>query len=257
MIEIKYGDCCKQADLTGRSVAQVRQYYEEELEIPKQAEARLNNRQVDWEQEPRMRLLDGDILSFKVRRISQAAVLVGALLMALLISGGTFAYTYTTATVIITGIGPSDFAVVEVVGTPVTFPTDVFGHYRGDVPTGKIFKITPHDCYAGYLKVEVYLLNCDELTLAYKHLNIKLQLIDCNTPPNIICGSLTCPGSHEFQTITLDNGGVVFEVDPAVWTPPFYIRLIGGGYRTHGRSPLEWGAGYDVSPELYCDVRQM
>ena len=179
--------------------------------------------------------------------------LLGALMGLLAITGGMFAYTYTTASVTIgvtaTGV---DYATVEPHAPPTI--SQLWGKHRGDLPTDDIFKINPEASYTGDLLVKVYLTNADELSKVYQHLNMKLQLVD--KAGNVKFS--TVPG-HEFQLLTLDNGVVTMEMygyNPGVDTP-WYVRLVGGSYATNPWSPRAWGAGtYTDDPLLYCEVTQ-
>ncbi len=431
MVEIRYGEYYEMADLAGQLVAEARVRYKQEFGIPDKAQAKLNGKPVKKKLEAVTELGDGDELSF-AEKSRKGLILVGAFLLALAVTGGVFAYTYTTASVTISAIADSDYATVAPEET-IEFTTRVFGHYRGEIPSGKVFKITPDDDYTGDLNVKVYLANADKLTLAYKHLNMKFEIQDANgevvdvnwrnyyeeehlhfeewdvifataeatydtawstfdtaeaawnsggstatfeaalatylqalsvwqstvqsiqdaadtyvlavgttyysavssgvvshqtdtttwtTAEGVFdgtvttyntavttyldavdtwraggdeatfhtafdttfraaevtafqtavdtwqaatatfdgevdayIGSLTSLG-HEFQLLTLDNGQIALDFSPSWGESPFYVRMIGGSFRTHGRSPLDWTSGYEVEPLLYMEVTQ-
>ena len=370
---------------------------------------------------------DRDELPIRARR--RPFALKGALLLALALTAGVFAYTYTTASATISAIADEDYAAVEPEET-LEYSTRVFGHYRGDIPSGKLFKITPDADYTGDLNVKVYLVNADELTLAYKHLNMKFEILDANfqtanvdwtndyekehlhfeahddlfiaaeatydtafgvfdtaetawngggdvatfnaaletflaaqnvwlssiqsiqdaadtyvtvvgttyytatnpthqtdtdtftTAEGVFDGTVTTYNTavtayldavdtwraggddatfhtafdttfktadqttfeaavtawqaaadafdtdvddyigtvdslgHEFQLLTLDNGQIALDFSPSWGERPFYVNLMGGSFRTHGRSPLDWTTGYEVEPVIYCEVTQ-
>jgi len=101
--------------------------------------------------------------------------------------------------------------------------------------------------------VKVYLTNADELTGAYQSLNMKLELWDSAVTPVNIYASET---GHTFQLLTLDNGVVTLDLEYNAGTSPYKIKLAGGSYTTNPRSPVDWSAGYAVSPLLYCEVTQ-
>ena len=181
-------------------------------------------------------------------------ILIGAIVATLAVTGSVFAYTYTTASASIGAVGDSDYAVVEPSTPAINFGTNVLGRFRGDIPAGYLFEITPDADYTGDLQVDVYLTNADELTFAYKHLNMKLELWDSTDPdPLNMFESAT---GHTFQLITLDNGRATFDLDQSAGTAPFKVRLAGGSFATHGMNPLDWTAGSEVSPLLYCEVTQ-
>ena len=124
-----------------------------------------------------------------------------------------------------------------------------FGKYKGDLPAGNLFSITSGD-YTGDLTVKVSIMNPGALALAFQYFNMQLALTDAGG--NIIIGSGLAPAGHEYQVLSLENGVVGFDV---AWAgPPYYVKLIDGGYATFGRLPLEWTSGYSVSPQLFCEV---
>lgn len=254
MVEIRYGDHYEQAELASKSVAKARERYQEEFGIPDRARAILNGKLVKKDMEPRTMLSDNDELSFEaMAKSGRGLVLVAALALAIAITGGVFAYTYTTASATITGVADSDFAAIEPSSPAVSFSTNVFGKFRGDLPEGYLFDITPDTDYTGDLTVDVYLTNVDELTLAYKHINLKLELWDSATTPVNINASAT---GHTFELLTLDNGVVHFDLAYDTGTTPYKVKIAGGGFRTHGRSPLDWTSGFSASPLLFCEVVQ-
>ena len=106
--------------------------------------------------------------------------LLGALALVLALTSSMFAYTYTTASVQIGAIADSEYAEVEPTTPPLQFPTRVWGKYRGDLPEGNLFSITPDGDYTGDLLTKVYLTNADELTGPYQHLNMILELQDAD-----------------------------------------------------------------------------
>ncbi|MDI6814899.1 MAG: hypothetical protein QMC90_02290, partial [Dehalococcoidales bacterium] len=176
---VSYKEQREQAHLAGRSVAEARKMYTPVLNIPDKAQAKLNGKEVKRKLEAETILDDGDELYFYEKVRNRKLILIGALMGALALTGGMFAYTYTTASATISAVAKSDFAKVEPYET-LEFTTKVFGHYRGNIPSGRLFKITPDADYTGDLSAKVYLTNADELGLAYKHLNMKFELLDAN-----------------------------------------------------------------------------
>ena len=98
MVEIRYGDYHEAADLAGLSVAEAREQLKDELGIPKKANAKLNGRKVSGKLESETCLYDEDKLTFTETRSNRGVFLAGALLLALAITGGLFAFTATTDT---------------------------------------------------------------------------------------------------------------------------------------------------------------
>ena len=181
-------------------------------------------------------------------------ILVLALIITLLGSGLTYAFTYTTASATITGTADSEYATVTVDDSPPSFAANIFGKHRGDVPSGDMFIITPDTTYTGDMLIKVYLTNADELSKTYQHLNMKVEIWDseATTPVNIFAGET----GHTFQLLTLDNGVVTFPLEMDDGTSPFKVKIAGGSYGTNPRSPVDWESGYSVSPLLFCEVTQ-
>ncbi len=136
--------------------------------------------------------------------------LILALLLALIISGGVYAYTYTTAGGIIGVAEPTgDFATCS--NETATQPdwTSVLADLAsdnktyGDVPTGDLSIITPDFAYSGDLMVGVYLTNTGSLIKAYQHLNMKVYM----------SGSAEAEETPNYQVITLQNGQANFSLE--------------------------------------------
>ena len=107
----------------------------------------------------------------------RSILLIIALVAVLLVSGGLFAATYTTATATIGVTAPtSDFATVTA-NLTATAPT-VFGNYSGTWSSGTLFSITPNAGYTGDLVMRVYLVNTGALSRDYEHLNMTVEFQD-------------------------------------------------------------------------------
>lgn len=242
------------ADLQGKTVAEVRGLYQVKFSIPEKAVAVLNGRGIKGKKEAETVVNDCDELEFAVRGGSKLPLLIGALLLALAATGGIFAYTWTTASVTITGAtADTEFAAVDANATPPSFGTNVFGKFWGNMPnTGNLFDITPNTNYSGDLLVKVYLTNAASLSKVFQHLNMKLELHD-----SIAANLNAATTGHTYQLLTLDNGVVTFDLQNGVGAgAPYYVYLAGGSFKSNPRSPLDWSAGYSVAPALYLEVTQ-
>ena len=114
---------------------------------------------------------------------------------------------------------------------------------EGEVPTGNLFMVNPHDNYTGDLTVKVYLTNTGDLVKAYKYLNIKLYLEE----------SEEAGETPDYQLLTLENGVATFhlkEYEPGIYT----LSFTGGGYGLVSGYTSEWQDGWSVAPELYYEV---
>lgn len=252
MVEVRYGEHYEIADLLSNSLAEARELYKGRFHIPEKAKAFLNGNQIKKAMESEILLGDEDKVSFEKKK-SRKPVLIGAFLLATALTGGAFAYTWTTASATISATADSDFASVAPAGSLPSFSANLFGKYRGVVPSGDLFTVTPDANYTGDLEVKVYLTNVSALTKAYQYLNMELELWDSADPAvNVYAGET----GHTYQLLTLDNGVATFDLEFDAGTSPYVVKLSSGGYMTNPRSPIDWNAGYDVAPVLYCEVTQ-
>jgi len=170
-------------------------------------------------------------------------LLIG-LIALLAVTGGMFAYTFTTATATIGVTAPtSDFANITA-NSSITAPT-VFGKFTGTWPTSKLFTVTPDASYTGDLVISVYLVNSGELIRQYHHLNMALRYTD-NT------GAMADEQS-ETQVLSLQNAQVLFTWTSGNGTSPFSVDIVGGGFRMH---PFKTLTGGSYQPQVWCEVTQ-
>ncbi|MEE9399492.1 MAG: hypothetical protein V3V23_04410 [Dehalococcoidales bacterium] len=172
-------------------------------------------------------------------------ILLATLAVSLALTGGLFAYAYTSATTSITATtGSADFASVTTNSTVPSYT--IFGSYRGRIQSGNLFEVTPSSGYPGDLQVNVYLSNIDELSYNYGLFMLRLQLVD---------------GSNNKQdmeaitkVLTLNNGVVSFISDNLTPGTTYYVKTIGGIYRSY---PWVYLGNQSIySPELYAEVVQ-
>lgn len=240
MIEIRYGEHSEQADLAGESVAQAREQYKSVLGVSDKAKAYLNGKRVKPELEPDLKLSDCDELSFKEG--SKMPLLVAALLLTLVVTGGMFAYAQTSVSVDVDVTREADFASVAASVAPTGWT--VFGKYKGTIPSGDLFTITPATGYPGDLVATVYIGNGDELVNVYRVLVMRLIVKDS------LDATIVTP-----QLLTLSKGEVDLAIDVSTGTAPFYVESDGGFYITHGFAGWTIGTD-DEDPLLYIDVTQ-
>ncbi len=244
MIEIVYGDNRELASLAGKTVAEVREIYEPEFDIPDRAEAVLNGKPIKKNLESETRLDEGDELCFADKKRSRAPMLVTALLLALAVTSGVFAYTFTTASVTLTVTGSAtDFAAVTAENaTGITWA--LVGRHRGAFAGGTLFNVTPATAYNGDIEVSVYLSNMDELTTNYRFFFMRLQFVDS--------GNVTADAEGITQLLTLENGVASFYCDNLTPGTTYYVKLLGGAYMTYPGV-----AGWTKkNPVIYAQVTQ-
>ena len=171
-------------------------------------------------------------------------ILLIALLALLVVTGGMFAYTFTTATATIGVTAPqSDFANITA-NSSITAPS-VFGKFTGTWPSGPLFFITPDPNYQGDLVITVSLVNTGELIRQYRHINMALEFTD-NT-------SNRADEQLEIQVLNLQNAEVMFTWNGTGSGPPYTVNLTGGGFRLH---PLKTLTDGSYQPQIWCEVTQ-
>ena len=116
---------------------------------------------------------------------------------------------------------------------------------EGAVVIGDLFEITPHPEYTGDLLVKVYLTNTANIIKAYQYLNMKLY----------VANSLEADKTPDYQVLSMENGVVLFNIEGGT-AENYTMEVIGGGYRLISDDPYEWGEGWSVTPEFYCEVSQ-
>lgn len=249
MVEISYGEHYEVTDLLGKSIAEAREQYKSELEIPDRAQAVLNDKPLKKTTEAKIRLEDGDVLSFEEKERSRKPLFITVLLLALAITGGLFAFTWTTATAtLIAQTTVGDFASITANTTGIAAVTwTPFGRYRGAIPAGTLFNVTPVTGYNGDLEVTVYLSNPDELSQNYRFWMIRLQLLDGSTPVD---------AQEDTQVLTLNNGQASFYWPSSNFTGgnTYDVYCDGGSYIGLPWVGTGWADSYD--PVLFCEVTQ-
>ena len=240
MIEIRYGEHSEQADLAGESVAQAREQYKSVFEVPDKAKAYLNGERVKKELEPDLKLSDCDELSFK--KGSKMPLLLAALLATLVVTGGMFAYAQTSTSVTVGVAKQADFATVSANMTVSGW--SVFGKYKGTIPSGNLFTITPASGYPGDLVATLYIGNGDELVDVYRVLVMRVSVYD-NAAAKMVGPEI----------LTLGKGEVDLPLDIGAYTPPFTVKLDGGFYISHLFHGWTIPANHE-DPLIYCDVTQ-
>ena len=241
MIEIRYSNQYEVADLSGRSVSEARKLFKNELDIPDKASARLNGKRVKGSLEADTLLTDCDTLSFAHPR-GKAAYMVGALLMALVITGSVFAYGYTTAstTLSVTAAG-ADFAAISTANTGIPSWTP-YGFFKGSTGSGNLFIVdTQTSNFSGDMTITVSIANGDVLVQAYRVLAMFIEMKDSDN----VTVDINADGendSKDYALLTLGNGAVDLYVEQE--EPDVYdIKLKSGFYISNiwGASPrLGW-----------------
>lgn len=171
-------------------------------------------------------------------------LLIIGLVAVLMVTGGVFAATYTTATATI-GVTAveSDFAAAAA-NLTVLAPT-VFGKYAGTWPSGTLFTVTPDASYTGDLVIRAYLVNAGALLRYYEHVNMSVEFWDST--------NTTADSQGIVQVLNLQNSEVLFEWENDTGTGPYKVELTGGSYRVH---PWRSMTGGSVQPQLWLEIKQ-
>jgi hypothetical protein len=116
---------------------------------------------------------------------------------------------------------------------------------QSEVPLGDLFDIRPHPDYTGDLNVKIYLTNTADLIKAYSYLNMQLY----------IAKSVEAHGHPAYRVLSLENGVASLNIEGGS-ARIYTVQVWGGAYRLISPDTSEWGAGWSVVPELYCEVTQ-
>jgi hypothetical protein len=252
MIDIKYKSNFEVSDIDGQSIADARSQYKKGFEIADKAAAFLNGKKVTAASEAATLLKDKDSLVFKAAGGHRMAYLVGALVLALAISGGVFAYGFTNASVTISATAHSNFADVSA-NTSSAPHWAVRGLEKGSTGNGTLFDLnTVNSGYPGDLAVTVMMANTNQLVSVYRNLTLILNVkdsagnaVDINNDGFI--------DSSDVTLLTLENGTVTFSIDQTA-AKNYTIFLSSGSYICNP-STSSWTAGAGA-PQLYCEVAQ-
>jgi len=239
MVEIRYGEHYEMADLAGKSVAQAREQYKQEFGIPGKAQASLNGKGIKQKHEPKTALSHDDSLTF-ARKSRKGLFFIGAILLAMAITGGIFAYGATTATLSLTLTDQPDFAAMAAAGAPPTW--NVWGSYRGKVTAGDLFTLTPATAWTGDMSVLLTLTNAHDLVETYRILVLEIEIWDSNATPVQV-------GTTEYLTMGTGEASIEFTQTA---DPPYDVRLTGGFYITHRGG---WTTGQE-DPSIFAQVLQ-
>jgi hypothetical protein len=253
MIEIKYKGNSEFTGTPGHTIAEARELCQKELNITQKAIAVLNGKKIGAPLEAVTVLNDNDNLEFKAAGGQKKFYLVGAILLAMAVTGGIFAYGFTNAnTTINATIANSDFATVSAnISSPVSWSTR--GMERASIGSGTLFDInTLTSGFPGDFSATVSLTNVGDLVTVYRNLSLAIELRDSSNNLVDINGDNVTDG-NDYTLLTLDNGSVALNVKQN--TTDVYTVLLKGGYFVCN-AQKNGGSGADGTPILYCELAQ-
>ncbi len=140
------------------------------------------------------------------------------------------------------GNGKNKPAIITQVYVSVNYE---YAKTQGEVPQGGMFVITPHPDYTGDILVKIYLTNTNDLLKAYKYINMKVYMSN----------SLEAAKTPNYQILAIETGVVVFNIEGGS-AESYTVQITGGSYRLMSDNPDEWGTGWTIVPEFYCEVTQ-
>jgi hypothetical protein len=115
----------------------------------------------------------------------------------------------------------------------------------GELPSGDLFEVNPAADFTGDLLIKMYITNTADLLKAYQYLNMKLY----------VAHSVEAGKSPNYQVLSTENGVVTFSIIGGS-ASSYIVKLIGGSYGLVSDDPDDWGAGWTITPEFYCEVSQ-
>ena len=174
--------------------------------------------------------------------------LVVALMASLAVTGGMFAYAYTTSTQTITvSSGGGEYA--EILPAVPKLPSyTIFGSYRGAIPGGDLFSINVTSGYPGDLAVNIYLDIIDQMGKNYGLWMAKLRLVQASD------NSAYMDVQGIDRPLSLQNGAVTFVSSNMSSGTEYQVELVSGVYRAF---PYAYWSGLGtVTPSLTAEVLQ-
>ncbi len=120
-----------------------------------------------------------------------------------------------------------------------------FSTIQGEVPQGGLFNVYPAADYTGDLLVKIYLINTASLLKAYQYLNMKVYMAN----------SIEAGKTPDYQILSIETGVILFNIEGGS-SSSYVVQITGGSYRLISDNPDEWGAGWSITPEFYCEVVQ-
>jgi hypothetical protein len=247
MVEIRYGDQFEISDLAGQTIGEARGQFKAEFGIPDKASARLNGSKVKSHAEIDTVINDDDKLTFAVSR-SRTPFLIGALLLALAVTGSVFAFGWINATTTISATVGNNFADVTA-NNSITGWT-AHGNTKGNISAGTLFQIDRDSTYTGDLVISIGFGNAGDLVKQYRVLSLQLEIVQTGNVTNVL--DISAGNSANWTMLSLTNGTV--DLFPYNATQNMTLRVKSGFYITQAKGTGTWGGA--SAPQLFCEVAQ-
>jgi hypothetical protein len=251
MVEIKFKGTTESADLSGLTLSEARDQFKHKLGIPNKAVAWLNGKKISSVSEIDTVLHQNDILSFAAAKSRRTLIMVGAAVLALIVTGAVFArgFINSSATLSATAAA-SNFA--DVIQNPdiSNISWTEIGMTKSSIAgPHSLFNIIPADGFTGDIGLTVTLANANQLIKYYRNLNLKLQLVHTSDNSTVDINDDGFANANDWVMLTLNNATVNIEDHT---TGNVTIRLLGGSYASNAAAS---GSG-SATPQLFCEVKQ-
>ncbi len=254
MISIRFRDCQEIVDFSGYSVKEAREAFKKKLAIPDTARAKLNGRNIKNQSEPEVTLSDDDELLF-TKASNRGILLALALLAAIAVTGGVFAFGYVTnsTAILITNSSGMNFVNVTA-NNSIPISWTPYGSSSGSTGNGTLWDIdTLSSNYTGDLLATVYLTNIDKLVKVYRGLGLFITVYDSAGNVVDLNDDSTSNISSDYAMLSLKNGVIDLNIPGAA--DVFTVFLNSGFFITLPFDEATWTSD-SVGPSLYIELSQ-
>ncbi len=188
----------------------------------------------------------------------KGGILLGAILLALAITGATLAYGYlsnTTTLALVTSAGGDFASITPETGQPIW---KVWGQYKGTIGSGNLFKVDTYTTnFTGDFAVTVSIANGDQLVKVYRVLSLFLQAWSQNGS-QVDVNSDGVVDTQDSVLLTLNNAEANFYINQYSGSDNYTITVANGYYVSNiqpSGSALPWPT-WAHQPVLYASVLQ-
>ncbi len=194
----------------------------------------------------------------------KGAILLGALLLALAITGATFASGFVNQSMTLSGVTSAQGEFASVTPANTNLPSwKVWGLLKGTIggpattAPFNLFNVISTSNYTGDMVLTVSVANGDQLVKVYRVLNLFLDVVSQTSGNPVDINSDNQTTGDDYALLTLSNGSVDFFISQWAGSDNYTIRLNHGYYvsNAYGANGLVWPENYQ-KPVLYAQVAQ-
>jgi hypothetical protein len=253
MVEIRYKDNYEAFNVTGCTIAETRQQFKADFSIADNTTAFLNGKRISAKGESSTVLNDEDTLVFKKAGINKIAFLVGALALAMAVTGGVFAYGFLNASATINATAAStDFATVS--ANTSSLPSwHARGLEKNQTGSGTLYDInTKTSGYTGDIVATISFANADDLVKVYRTLALVIEVRDSSNNIVDINGD-SLKDSNDNALLNLNNGSVTLSMTQTI-ADIYTVKIKNGTFICNaGNSGWTPSSG---APMIFCEIAQ-